>query len=363
MANSMEEPRDDPIHVDPLPGDLPAENISGDLPDEPLSGDLPARSPSGGLPVGSLSGGLPAGSLSGGLPAEALSNDLPAESLSRDLAASTLPRDLTGSPLSKDRPDNLPSKDIAASPLSRDLAASPLSTDLPDEPPSKDTITGDSDSATITIGGEINGESTLSTETNSSIFGSKKTTPSQEVLVDDHARQSKDTGTSTEFLSERPSGTSDETIDMDVSPEISMMRMSNHDVSLAPTPSHERREADELKDFRSQLFYKHDKLCLCVNGRDWDHIPEVIFELDDLRCLFVANNYLKELPNGISNLKNLEVSERLVVNNHNSRTHSLSDNNQCSILPVVASQNETYDAGDVFSISFGKACRKQCVYK
>ena len=290
MANSMEEPRDDPIHVDPLPGDLPAEHISGDLPDEPPSGDLPA---------GSLSVGLPAGSLSGGLPAEALSNDLPAESLSRDLAAS---------PLSKDRPDNLPSKDIAASPLSRDLAASPLSRDLPDEPPSKDTITGDSDSATITIGGEINGESTLSTETNSSIFGSKKTTPSQEVLVDDHARQSKDTGTSTEFLSERPSGTSDATIDMDVSPEISMMRMSNYGVSLAPTPSLERREADELKDFRSQLFYKHDKLCLCVNGRDWDHIPEVIFELDDLRCLFVANNYLKELPNGISNLKNLEVS-------------------------------------------------------
>ena len=328
MADNMEEPRDDPIHV---------ESLSGDLPAEPLSGDLPAGSLSGGLPAGSLSGGLPAGSLSGGLPAEALSNDLPAESLSRDLAASPLPmdlagsplsKDLAGSPLSKDRPDNLPSNDIAASPLSRDLAASPLSNDLLVEPLSKDTITGDSDSATITIGGEINGESTLSTETNSSIFGSKKTTPSQEVLVDNHARQSKDTGTSTEFLSERPSGSSDATIDMDVSPEISMMRMSNYDVSLAPTPSLERREADELKDFRSQLFYKHDKLCLCVNGRDWDHIPEVIFELDDLRCLFVANNYLKELPNGISNLKNLEVSELFAVDNRNNITPSLT---QCRI--------------------------------
>ena len=298
----MEEPRDDPVHVEPLSGDLPAGSLSEDLPAEPHSGDLPAEA---------LSNALPAEALSNDLSAVPLSNDLPVEALSRALHTAPLSKEPSASPLSQGIPgEERPPKD------------------LPDEPPSKDTITGDTDSATVTIDSKAESveldESSLSTETKSSTYGSVKTTHSDDVLDDDQAmasakqskgatvsaKDSKDTTTSTAFLSERPSCTSDVTIDMDDSPDISLLRTSPYAVSLAPTPSHERRQADELKDFRSQLFYKHDKLCLCVNGRDWDHIPEVIFDLDELRCLFVANNDLKELPNGISNLRNLEVGKR-----------------------------------------------------
>ena len=85
-------------------------------------------------------------------------------------------------------------------------------------------------------------------------------------------------------------------------------------VDLVPTVDPEQLAAEqklaaETKALRSELFFKHDKLCLSVNGQALEQVPEAVFELKDLQCLFIANNQLTDLPHEISNLRKIEVSE------------------------------------------------------
>lgn len=208
-----------------------------------------------------------------------------------------------------------------------------------DKPDSKDTITGDIDSATATNKSEIKGSENSSSNYSKSALsgsGSELTGPTtnenkgpvspqaspppaedqavesaqEEPETNDNveatvsAKDSKDALTSTS----RRSGTSGRGDTSSRAEGPSYGRSTPEDEEAIERLAAEKKLANETNDLRSQLFYKHDKLCLCVNGRRWEEIPEAVFELKELRCLFVANNHLTELPNEISNLRNIEVS-------------------------------------------------------
>ena len=202
-----------------------------------------------------------------------------------------------------------------------------------DKPDPKDTITGDIDSATATNKSEPKGSENLSSNYSESALsgsGSELTgsttneneepvspqassPPAEDQAVESaqeepetndnveatvSAKDSKDALTSTSGRSDTSSRAEGQ----------SYGRSTPEDEEAIERLAAEKKLANETNDLRSQLFYKHDKLCLCVNGRHWEEIPEAVFELKELRCLFVANNHLAELPNEISNLRNIEVS-------------------------------------------------------